>query len=73
MLHDAEGRNGRPAKTYPEEKLAVMMTVYTKAPTKWLLVDRETGESYQGNRLGSWDRMEPYIDEKKRARNGKRI
>lgn len=73
MLHDSEGRNGRPAKTYPEDQFATIMTVYTKAPTKWLLVDRETGEVYQGNHLGSWDRMEPYVDEQKRARNAKRI
>jgi len=73
MLDDRNGHDGRPAKIYPEEELAVTLTVYTKAPEKWLLVDRETGESYQGNQYGSWDRMEPYIDETKRARSGKRI
>lgn len=44
---------------YKEEYQPVMLTVKTLAPTKWLLVDRETGQVYQGNPEGFWDRLEP--------------
>jgi hypothetical protein len=27
------------------------------APSKWLLVDRETGQVYQGNAGGYWDKL----------------
>jgi hypothetical protein len=40
---------------------AVVLTVKTKRPEKWLLVDRETGEVYQGSPNGWWDKMKPYI------------
>ena len=75
MLNDQESRNGRAAKQYPEEDIAIMMTVYTRAPEKWLLVDRETGETYQGNNLGNWDRLvvDPAITNEERQRNAKRI
>jgi len=47
------------------------MTVYTKAPTKWLLVDRETGQVYQGSPHGDWDRLDPVIKpEKKKDYDG---
>jgi hypothetical protein len=72
MLDDEKPRNGRAAKQYPEDTIAIMMTVYTRAPEKWLLVDRETGQAYVGNEMGSWDRLDPYIDEEKRNAN-KRI
>jgi hypothetical protein len=51
------------------------MTVYTRAPEKWLLVDRETGEVYQGNEVGSWDRIipDPGITNDERLKNVKRI
>jgi hypothetical protein len=42
---------------------AVILTVKTKRPEKWLLVDRETGEVYQGSPNGWWDKMNPYIKE----------
>lgn len=75
MLNDKDGRNGRPAKLYPERKSATIMTVYTKSPRKWLLVDRETGEVYEGNEYGSWDRMiqDPSITDQERDANVKRI
>lgn len=57
MLNDKEPRNGRPAREYPELLNAIIMTLYTRAPSKWLLVDRETGEVYQGNTKGSWDKL----------------
>ena len=73
MLDDRDARNGRAAKQYPEDEIAIMMTVYTRAPEKWLLVDRETGQAYVGNEMGSWDRLDPYIDEEKRSQNVKRV
>ena len=75
MLNDQDPRNGRAAKQYPEKDIATVMTVYTRAPEKWLLVDRETGEVYQGNSFGSWDRLieNPSITDEKRARDVKRV
>ena len=66
MHDDRHTRNGRVAKQYPEEDIAIMMTVYTRAPEKWLLVDRETGQAFVGNSMGSWDRLDPTINEEKR-------
>ncbi len=37
----------------------MILTVYTKSPRKWLLLDRETGEAYEGNETGSWDKLRP--------------
>jgi hypothetical protein len=51
----------REAKTFKEEDADVILTVRTLAPTKWLLMDRETGQIYQGNASGYWDRLEPVI------------
>lgn len=71
MLKDQEPRNGRAAKQYPEQRIATIMTVYTRAPEKWLLVDRETGEVYQGSPHGDWDRLDPVIKlEKKKDYDG---
>lgn len=42
---------------------AITLVVHTKRPEKWLLVDRETGEVYQGNPNGWWDKMKPYKKE----------
>lgn len=74
MLADHEPGN-RTGKKYPEVKNAVIMTVYTRAPEKWLLVDRETGEVYEGNDKGSWDRYipDPSITDEERLKNVKRI
>lgn len=75
MLNDKEPRNGRAAKQYPEKDSAQIMTLYTRVPEKWLLVDRETGEVYQGNSLGSWDRIvkDETMTDEERIRNAKRI
>lgn len=64
MLDDITGE--RPAHHYPERESAVIMTVYTKAPEKWLLVDRETGQVYQGSPHGDWDRLDPVIKPEKK-------
>ncbi len=39
----------------------VVLQVKTKSPEKWLLVDRETGQVYQGSENGHWDRLDPVI------------
>jgi len=49
----------RNAKEFPEYDQAVNLRVDTKCPEKWLLIDRQTGEVYQGNVAGYWDRLDP--------------
>lgn len=44
---------------YKEENENVILTVKTLCPTKWILLDRETGQMYQGNPGGYWDRLDP--------------
>jgi hypothetical protein len=51
----------RESKKFNEEDADVILTVRTLAPTKWLLMDRETGQIYQGSPKGYWDRLEPVI------------
>ena len=47
--------------SFKEEESDVTLTVRTLAPTKWLLMDRETGQMYQGSPNGYWDRLDPVI------------
>ena len=44
---------------YPETLEEVLLVVKTLAPTKWLLIDRETEQMYQGSPAGHWDKLEP--------------
>jgi hypothetical protein len=46
---------------FKEEEEDIILTVRTLAPTKWILLDRETGQIYQGSPKGHWDRLEPII------------
>ena len=39
----------------------ITLTVKTKSPEKWLLIDRETGQVFQGSPQGHWDRLDPVI------------
>jgi hypothetical protein len=48
----------RPAKEYPELSEPITLTVYTKSPQKWMLVDRETGQVYEGAN-GYWEKLLP--------------
>lgn len=41
-------RQGKNGKQYNETKKAVDLIVHTKCPTKWELIDNETGEVYCG-------------------------
>lgn len=43
--------------TFKEEDEDVILTIRTLAPTKWILLDRETGQMYQGNSKGYWDKL----------------
>jgi hypothetical protein len=44
-----------------ETETAVDLTIHTKCPSKWLLIDLETGEEYTGsekpNLYGKWKRI----------------
>jgi len=51
----------RDAFQFPETLEEVLLVVKTLSPTKWLLVDRETGQIYQGNSAGHWDKLEPKV------------
>ena len=42
---------------------SIELPVKTRRPEKWLLIDRETGQVYQGNPNGYWDRLDPYTKE----------
>jgi hypothetical protein len=42
---------------FKEEDNEVSLTVKTLCPEKWLLIDRETGQVYQGNPGGFWDKL----------------
>jgi hypothetical protein len=55
----------RSHKEYEDLGSAVDLIIHTKSPNKWLLIDRETGEVYQGNAGGFWDRLDPVIKEEK--------
>jgi hypothetical protein len=54
MIDDREHRDGH---QYPELDSPVILTVYTRSPQKWLLLDRETGQTYEGNFKGTWDKL----------------
>lgn len=47
----------RKAFDYPELDAPVDLIVHTKSPEKWLLLDRETGQVYQGSPSGRWDKL----------------
>ncbi len=48
-------------KDFEEFDKPVDLVVHTKCPDKWLLLDRETGEIYQGSSAGHWNRLDPVI------------
>jgi hypothetical protein len=53
--------NNRQSFIFKEEDSNVILKVITLCPSKWLLIDRETGQAYQGNSKGYWDRLDPVI------------
>jgi len=44
-----------------ENSQNIILKVETLCPEKWLLLDRETGQIYQGNISGHWDRLDSVI------------
>jgi hypothetical protein len=46
---------------YAELEKPITLQVYTKAPEKWLLVDKETGQTYQGSSSGNWNKVIPIV------------
>jgi hypothetical protein len=52
---------------FKEEDSDVILTVRTLAPTKWILMDRETGQMYQGSPHGYWNRLDPVTKVDKEA------
>ena len=46
---------------FKEESEDVILIIRTLSPTKWILLDRETGQIYQGSPKGYWDKLEPKI------------
>lgn len=54
----------RKQKKIKELTEAINLIVHTKCPEKWMLIDKETGEIYQGNIGGYWDRLDPVIKNK---------
>jgi hypothetical protein len=51
----------RNAFTYDVVDKDITLQVVTRSPGKWMLIDRETGQTYQGNVNGYWDRLDPFI------------
>jgi hypothetical protein len=47
----------RESYSFEELNPPVDLVIHTRSPKKWLLVDRETGETYQGNNSGAWDKI----------------
>ncbi len=43
---------------FPESEKIVSLNVETFYPSKWLLIDKETGQMYQGNEGGYWDKLQ---------------
>ena len=48
----------RESKKFEELEKPISLTVKTKSPEKYLLVDRETGDIFVGNSMGFWDRLD---------------
>ena len=49
----------REARTFEEVEKPINLTVKTRCPEKYLLIDRETGDIFVGNFMGHWDRLYP--------------
>lgn len=46
---------------FDEIEYPITLTVYTKSPKKWLLIDRETGQVYEGSENGRWNKLAPKL------------
>lgn len=45
---------GSRERKFDELNFAVVLTVKTKCPDKWILVDTETQRTFVGNKSGTW-------------------
>jgi hypothetical protein len=50
--------------TFEETEQAIVLSLTTYCPEKWLLIDQETGQVFRGNIGGYWDRLAPVIKDK---------
>lgn len=52
-------------KDVPDLEKSIDLTIHTKCPEKWLLIDLETGQKYMGsekpNLYGKWKRIESAV------------
>ena len=48
----------REVKTFEELEKPINLTVKTRCPEKYLLIDRENGDIFVGNFMGHWARFE---------------
>ena len=61
-IHLANVNDGlRKLKLFQVFDSSITLTVKTKSPEKWLLIDRETGQIFQGSEKGHWDRLDPVV------------
>jgi hypothetical protein len=49
----------REQKRFDRLESAISLSVKTRCPEKYLLVDRETGDMFVGDPAGHWNRLEP--------------
>jgi len=46
-------------KRFDRLESAISLSVKTRCPEKYLLIDRETGDMFIGDPAGHWNRLEP--------------
>jgi hypothetical protein len=51
----------RQSKTFEQLEEPIGLTVKTRCPEKYFLIDRETGQVFVGSTMGHWDRLDPVI------------
>lgn len=47
----------RVAREFIELEEAITLTLYTKVPAKYILIDTENGQVYKGSPNGKWDKL----------------
>ena len=58
LLDEKVCESMRNLKKFEEIEDPIALTVKTKSPEKYLLIDRETGNMFIGNSMGFWDRLD---------------
>jgi hypothetical protein len=53
----------RKLKLFETLDSSVNLIVKTRSPEKWILIDRETGQIFQGSPQGHWNRLDPVVKE----------